>query len=141
MSTFWKVMLGLLLTLPVGAYVTGALVTSQSQLPRERPAIVISDPPQSPTAEKPEPTRPTAPNPEKAADAEPTSRPEQRRPREDDPSEDRGRNGARGDDTGGADDDNEVRVVRPAPAPVDDDDDSDGDDDAGDDSDDGGGDD
>ena len=45
MSTFWKVMVGLLLTLPIGAYVTGSLVASEAEMPSERTPIVISDVP------------------------------------------------------------------------------------------------
>jgi len=38
-------MVGLLLTLPVGAYVTGGLVASEAEMPSRRTPVVISDVP------------------------------------------------------------------------------------------------
>lgn len=42
MTTFWKVFVGLLLTLPVGAYVAGTLISSQASPPAERAPIVVT---------------------------------------------------------------------------------------------------
>jgi hypothetical protein len=42
---FWKVLLGLLLTLPVAAYVAGTLVASQADTPTERTPIVVTGDP------------------------------------------------------------------------------------------------
>ena len=45
MSAVWKVLVGLVLTLPVGAYVAGTLVSSQANVPDRRAPVVISDNP------------------------------------------------------------------------------------------------
>lgn len=121
MSTFFKVALGLLLTLPLGAYIAGTLVASQADMPDQRPAVVISQA-TSGTAGPSETARPSArPKPS------PTASP--------DDSDDDSR-----DDSDDSDDD-DVRVVRPTPREVDDDDhrddDADDSDDGGDDSGDG----
>ncbi len=122
MSAFWKVIVGLLVVLPVAAYVTGTLVTSQAEMPSERPPIVITDSPSDRPGASPTPGR------GKSTSPKPTKRPAGG----DDDA------GARGGDDGrrgGEDDD--AQVIRPTPNDVDDD----GDDDGGDDSDDGEGDD
>lgn len=41
---FLKVMLGLLLTLPLGAYFTGTLVASQADVPERSPVVVDGSP-------------------------------------------------------------------------------------------------
>lgn len=119
MSTFFKVALGLLLTLPLGAYIAGTLAASQADMPDQRPAVVISQT-TSGTAGPSETARPS-PRPKPSPTASP------------DDSDDDSR-----DDS----DDDGVRVVRPTPREVDDDDhrddaDDDSHDDRGDDSDDG----
>lgn len=124
MSTFFKVALGLLLTLPLGAYIAGTLVASQADMPDQRPAVVISQA-TSGTAGPSETARPSArPKPS------PTASP--------DDSDDDSRDDS--DDSDDSDDD-DVRVVRPTPREVDDDDhrddDADDSDDGGDDSGDG----
>lgn len=123
MSTFWKVMIGLVLTLPVGGYITGTLVSSQADLPRERTPIVISDAPSS-TAPSSTPSAKPGPTnrPRSSSKAQPTKRPSARRPRENDDQDDRP--GQNNDEGGPA-------VVRPAPQDVDDGDDGNGDDDSG----------
>jgi uncharacterized membrane protein YgcG len=45
MSAIWKVLVGLVLTLPVGAYVAGTLVSSQANVPDRRAPVVISGTP------------------------------------------------------------------------------------------------
>lgn len=45
MATFWKVMLGLALVLPVTAYVAGTLVASSGESPRDLSPVVIEDSP------------------------------------------------------------------------------------------------
>ena len=113
-SSFLKVMLALLLTLPLGAYITGTLVASQADMPAQRETVVIE---QSPADEA---TTPSTPTPRK------TPRPKP--PRERDDSDDRDSDDRDRDD---------VRVVRPTPRDVDEDWDDDVDDDSDDDSDDG----
>ena len=112
MSTFWKVMVGLLLTLPVGAYVTGTLVAADPGLPAERRPIVISDasadqaPPGGPATSGARPDRGSG----SAGQG-------------DDDGDDQGRGRGRGGD------DDEVEVVRPSPDDIDDHDDDAGRDD------------
>lgn len=97
MSTFLKVALGLLLTLPLGAYITGTLVASQTDMPQERaPVVIDSRPTESPTAS------PTPPEPSRSPD-------------------DKGGDRKDRDDDSGHDGDDDVRVVRPTPREVDDD--------------------
>ena len=99
MSTFLKVALGLLLTLPLGAYITGTLVASQTDMPQERaPVVIDSRPTESPTA------TPAPPEPSRSPDD-----------KGDDRDDDR-------DDDSGHGGDDDVRVVRPTPRDVDDDD-------------------
>ena len=94
MSTFLKVALGLLLTLPLGAYITGTLVASQADMPQDRAPVVVDSPPSE--------TPPTTPAPP--------------------PSPTRSPGDDRGDDhDDDHDDDDDVRVIRPTPREVDDD--------------------
>lgn len=97
-STFLKVALGLLLTLPLGAYIAGTLVASQASMPAERRPVVI----EATTSDTPSATPSRSPS----RTPEPTP-------------DDHG--GERGDDHGGGDDDESVHVVRPTPREVDDD--------------------
>jgi len=109
-----------LLTLPVGAYVTGSLVGSQADLPDRRAPVVIDDPqttPPSPTSKstgRPDSSgRPTA-----TPDAPPTS----------------SSPGGSSNDSDDGGKDGEVQVIRPEPDDLDDDlDDREGDDDGDDD--------
>lgn len=114
-STFFKVALGLLLTVPLGAYIAGTLVASQADMPDQRPAVVISQT----TSGTAGPSETTSPSPTRSARPKPSPT-------------------ATHDDSDDSDDD-DVRVVRPTPREVDDDDDrdDDSDDDSGDDSHDG----
>ena len=122
MSAFWKVMVGLLLTLPVAAYVTGTLVASQADLPDRRSPVVISDSPSQGATPSQDPTGIATEQPEKKPPKS-TARPTQ--------------NGDDGDGRRAQDEDgDEVRIVRPTPREVGDDDfadddsrDDDGDDD------------
>ena len=115
-------MVGLLLTLPVAAYITGTFVASPADLSPERTPVVISDTPSS----QPTPSSGTSPKAPKSPDNTKSAKPKKRptKQRDDGP-------GRRGND-------DDVQVVRPTPNDVGDDDDA-GDDDGGDDSDDGGG--
>lgn len=127
MSAFWKVMVGLLLTLPVAAYVTGTFVASQADLPDRRSPVVISDSPSEGVTPSQAPTRIATEQPEKKPPKS-TPRPTQ--------------NGDDGDGRRAEDQDGDkVRIVRPTPKEVGDDDfddddsrdddrDDDGDDDA-----------
>jgi len=100
-STFLKVALGLLLTLPLGAYITGTLVASQTDMPQERaPVVIDSRPTESPTA------TPTSPEPSRSPD----DKGDDRKDRDDDRDDDSGHGG-----------DDDIRVVRPTPREVDDD--------------------
>jgi len=90
-STFVKVMVALLLTLPLGAYVTGTLVASRVDAPVTRVPVVLDS--GAPTG---------TPGP---PDARPSTGPD---------------DNGRGDDDRW-DDDDDVRVVRPTPHDVDDD--------------------
>lgn len=71
MALFWKLLVVALLTMPMGAYVTGSLVGSRTELPRERPAVVLEDaglsePGQTLTG-KPRPEGSRSPQPSAAA--------------------------------------------------------------------------
>lgn len=102
MSTFLKVAIGLLLTLPLGAYIAGTLVASQASMPPERRPVVIeaTTPSDGPSA-----------TPSRSPSRSPESTP-------DDHSGEGGEHGHHGDDDG---DDDSVTVVRPTPREVDDD--------------------
>lgn len=100
-STFLKVAIGLLLTLPLGAYIAGTLVASQATMPERRPAVVITQ-----SASE---TASTTPTPRPSPSRTPDGRDDDRRGRDDD-IDDR-------DDDG----DDDVQVVRPTPREVDDD--------------------
>ncbi|MGH3364236.1 MAG: hypothetical protein ACRDOW_05860 [Nocardioidaceae bacterium] len=95
MSTFVKVMVALLLTLPLGAYITGTLAASQTDMPPTRVPVVLEG----------HPSESALPTPSRTPRPSPTSGPTRNR---DD----------RGDDV---DDDDDVRVIRPTPREVDDD--------------------
>jgi uncharacterized membrane protein YgcG len=49
MKTAWKVLLGLVLVVPLGAYVAGSLAASASDDPAPRHTIQINEPSQTPT--------------------------------------------------------------------------------------------
>lgn len=117
-STLLKVAVGLLLTLPLGAYIAGTLVASQAAMPSERAPIVI----ETTTATTPS-ASPTTPAPSR------TPRPAPTAPSASDDHD---------DDSGIDDSDDRVRVVRPSPHDVDDDHDDRHDTDDRDDTDDGG---
>ena len=110
-STFLKIMLVLLLTLPLGAYITGTLVASQADMPAERVPVVIEEEPEKSSAT---PSRSAEPSAKPSAKPRPTKRPQPTPPDRED-SDDR--------------DDEDVKVVRPTPRDVDDDHDDDRDDD------------
>ena len=102
MSTFLKVALALLLTLPLGAYITGTLVASQTDMPQERaPVVIDSRPTVSPTV------TPTPPEPSRSPD----DKGGESEDRDDDRDD---------DDNSGNGGDDDVRVVRPTPRDVDD---------------------
>lgn len=64
MKTIWKVLLGLAVILPMGAFVTGALAASASDDPAPRQTIQIRQPDPSRTASPtPSPTRSPSPTP------------------------------------------------------------------------------
>lgn len=125
MSTVWKVIAALLLTLPVGAYVAGTLVASQADVPIERAPIVIRD---SATGSAGPST------PAETMSPRPTARPTDK---ENDGPDGKGDDDDDSSGPGGGDDDgdDDVRVVRPSPDDIEDDDDDAGrdDDDGGDD--------
>lgn len=103
-SIFLKVAVGLLLTLPLGAYVAGTLVASQASMPEERAPIgVESSPSSSTTATRPSPSVPT---------------PDDRRP--DDRNSSHGGSGDDDSDGSGHDDPDDVEVVRPSPHEIED---------------------
>ena len=119
MSLFWKGLVVLLLTLPVGAYVAGSLAGPRVELPDQRPPVLVDDP--DPVAS--------------SGSGRPSESPRGGNRGGQDDDEDRdGRDDDRRDD----DDDDDVRVVRPDPDDLDDDDsgDDNGDDNGGDDGDD-----
>jgi hypothetical protein len=120
MSTMWKVLLGLVLALPLAAFVAGAVLASSTDEPAPRETIVIQDAPSRPDDDGPRS------GPGRSDDE---SRPGQH------PS------GSGDDDSDDSDDsdDDEVEVVRPEPDTVDDDHSGPGGDDADDNSGPGGG--
>ena len=65
MSTVWKVLLGLAVVLPLGAYVAGSLAASAADDPRPRNTIEIREPEQQPTR-----TPSRTPDPSPSADVE-----------------------------------------------------------------------
>lgn len=107
MGTFVKVMAALLLTLPLGAYIAGTLVSSQVDMPAERVPVVVSGSPMpEPTTDPAAPlsgTQTKTPRPSPSATSSPDD-------------DDRSGHGRGGDD----DDDDDVRVVRPTPRDLDD---------------------
>jgi hypothetical protein len=50
MKTVWKVLLGLALVVPMGAYVAGSLAASSSDAPAPRPTIIIQEQKATPAA-------------------------------------------------------------------------------------------
>lgn len=126
MSTVWKVIAALLLTLPVGAYVAGTLVASQADVPTERAPIVMRDS-SSGSAGPSTPAETNSPRPTARPTDKENDGPDGKGDDDDDSS------GPDGDGDDDADDD--VRVVRPSPDDIEDDDDDAGrdDDDGGDD--------
>lgn len=117
MRTWWKVLIGLTVGLPMAAYVTGSLLASSAVSPPRPDPVVIEDA-----------TRPST-------GATPTLRPSPLQPATSD--DDDGDDDGAGDDDGPADDgapngdgdDNGVEIVIPKPTGVDDDDDGNDDDD------------
>ncbi len=112
MGTFWKVMAGLLLTLPLAAYITGTLVVSEADMPTERTPIVISEAPSL--------------SPEPGSSARPSDGPsasKTKRPAGPDGDDDSGGgdDDRPGDDSDGGDDDDGIKIVRPTPNDLDDD--------------------
>jgi hypothetical protein len=71
MKTVWKVLLGLALVVPMGAYVVGSLAASATDDPAPRHTIQISEPAATRTAEpKPKPTTTPASTPSATESAE-----------------------------------------------------------------------
>jgi hypothetical protein len=110
-TTFWKVMAGLLLSLPPAAYVGGTLVSSQADMPTERAPVVLS-----PTPTLDEPTSPSA-------RPDPDGRPNNGRAEDDRGDDRRGEDGRSGGDQDADDegDENGFEIVRPEPEDFDDD--------------------
>lgn len=106
-SIFLKVAIGLLLTLPLGAYIAGTLVASQASMPDERAPIVVESTPSSSTTTA-TPSRTPRPSPSRTT------------PTPDDRRSDDGRHDD-SDDSGHDDDSDDVKVVRPSPREVEDD--------------------
>jgi hypothetical protein len=104
MSTVWKVLVGLALALPLGAFVAGALVASSADEPAPRETIVIQDAPSHPDDRRDDGRRNDDGRPGQQGD----------RHDDDDAGDDRG------DDEGGDSGDDDVEVVRPEPDTVDD---------------------
>jgi hypothetical protein len=102
MGTAWKVVIGLVLVLPMTAYVVGSLVAVADEPPEHAP-IIVEEQTQAPS----DSGRPSG---------RPTDRPS------DEESDDRGRNRGPG---GGDDDDETPEVITPSPSEFDDDDDDD----------------
>lgn len=100
----WKVLLGLALVLPMGAYVAGSLMSSAADMPTPREPVIIRDADPSP---EPPPSRPRD-EPPAGGDDVPDDEP--------------------GDDVDDVDD-NGLRIVTPEPTRMDDDDDRDEDED------------
>jgi hypothetical protein len=92
MGPFWKLFVVALLTLPIAAYVAGGLVAARSELPVQRPAVIIGDPLDT--------------EPAQTFDTSPSATP---RPDDDDPDD-------------GDDGDDDLPIVRPEPRDLDDDD-------------------
>jgi len=109
-GTFAKVMAALLLTLPLGAYIAGTLMSSQVDMPAERTPVVIDGSPVAETSGSAGtvPSRPPKPSPSPSATHSPG---------DDDDDDDRSGHGRGGDDD---DDDDDVRVIRPTPRDLDD---------------------
>ncbi len=57
MSTFWKIMIGLMVTLPVGAYVAGNLAGATADGPAPHDPIVIRDARTTPLPDPSQPAR------------------------------------------------------------------------------------
>src|SRR5690606_35426616 len=107
-SVFLKVAIGLLLTLPLGAYIAGTLVASQASMPEERAPIVVQSTPSSSTTT-------TTPSRTPRPSAKPTQGRTSPAP------DDRGPDDSGHDDSDDRDDSDDVKVVRPSPREVDDD--------------------
>jgi hypothetical protein len=99
MGIAWKVVVGLVLLLPMTAYVVGSLVATAEEPPEHAP-IIVEERTQAPDTSGPSPSE------------KPTQKPS------DDKSD-------RKDDHGGDDDDETPEVVTPSPSEFDDDDDDD----------------
>jgi hypothetical protein len=106
-STFLKVMVAMLLTLPLGAYITGTLVASQAEMPSERAPVVIED----------------APSPTVTVTATPSPSPDSGKGRKNQDRDDDDDDDDRDDWDDDDDSDDRVRVIRPTPRDVDDDND------------------
>src|SRR6478752_2456049 len=59
MKTLWKVLIGLALVVPMGAYVVGSLAASAADDPAPRQTIEIREPAPSPTPTSPPTSRPS----------------------------------------------------------------------------------
>ncbi|WP_028645048.1 hypothetical protein [Nocardioides sp. URHA0020] len=110
MNTVWKVLLGLALVVPMGAYVVGSLAASAADDPTPRPTIVIQEPSTSPTpSSTATPTPPSTPthssSPSPSGSATSDDGVEVITPDYDDVEEndDHGGRGRGGDDKGGDD--------------------------------------
>ena len=77
MSTIWKIVIGLVLTLPIAAYVVGSLVASTAELPDQREPVNIQNVSPSPATDPPtaHPVRPAIPGPQAATLRRVTTRP------------------------------------------------------------------
>ena len=70
MRSFWKVLLGLALVLPLGAYVAGSLVASASDDPEPRNPLIIEQSGPPPGTRSPRPTGPSGSPDDGTDDAE-----------------------------------------------------------------------
>lgn len=131
MSTLWKTLVGLLLVLPLGAYITGTMMTSQADMPRERAPIVISDTP----SEGAPPKAPDASSDPNESDPGSSQRPGRDKQQETEEKERPAPPPEPPATSPEEEDDDEVPLIRPTPRDVDDDGDEDDDDDEGDDDD------
>ena len=104
MGIAWKVVVGLILLLPMTAYVVGSLVAAADE-PREHAPIIVEERSQTPG------------DPGKSPSDKPTKKPS-------DDKSDRGDD--RGDDHGGDDESDDPDVITPSPSEFEDDDDDDG---------------
>ena len=98
MKTIWKVLLGLVLVVPLGAYVAGSLAASASDDPAQRHTIQIREP-------APTPTKTPTKTPSPQVSASPDDDVEVINPEYDDLHDDHGGDGEDHSGHGGGDDD------------------------------------